>query len=416
MSLGVVLLGVALAVVAVGVSWFVARLSARREARVLRAEVAALRAELAGALERISSREEAAAILARVEEVKAEAEDAERRKGRRGLFLINGGLVVGAIGAAASAVAREAKRHPTLAAATTATAVTTASITSFTLLGPSTDDPPRRPDIPPRQAAPERPTPAPERPEATRTPAPKPGDDSTQPKPGRPDARPTQPDSSDKEPEDLEKDSVTPTQPPEEPGRTPPSPPDSSPPAQQPEPQPTPPEPEPEPEPEHGCTIQVGELVCVDLQVSVRLPDTHWTNRDDLQLGKTWEQARNVPHHVDVHRHVGYADQPHVRTASPWDASDDVSPDSELESVPDRADLSSRHELAHEVTQPAVEGERIRFTHVGTRASGSGAHLDVLRHRRPPDLRSEAAFSQAHEKPTLLELHREVPVTEVPDR
>ena len=126
-----VYIGAALAAVGLAGAWLVARAASRRSNAQMRAEVAALRAELATALARISSQEEAAAIMARVDAtIAAEAE----RRNRAGLVLIRGGLLVAAAaGTAASVVSRRVQEHPVLALTATTAA---AGVAGFALMWP----------------------------------------------------------------------------------------------------------------------------------------------------------------------------------------------------------------------------------------------------------------------------------------
>ena len=264
----------------------------------MRAEVSALRSELAVALTRISSREEAAAIMAQVDAAIAEE---PVRKRRAGLVLLKGGLVVaGAVGTAAAVLSRRVREHPAISLVAMGTA---AGAVGVAMLWPTTGGVPGALEAGPNDSRPDvgGPTAAPTGPAATDAPEPRPTGpapptpSATGPTPGVPGPLPTgepvapgnQPDGS--QPGDGQPDGGDPPDN-EPPGNEPPDsePPDNEPPGPQPTPttrpeppdptprptptpsEPTPtttprPTPSPEPDPTEVCTIRVGRLICVVL-------------------------------------------------------------------------------------------------------------------------------------------------------
>lgn len=262
---GIGLLGIAGA-------WLVARTVSRRAHSETRAEVMALRTELAGALARISSREEAAAIMARVD---AAVADEPVRKRRAGLVLIKGGLAVaGAAGAAASGLARRAREHPGIAMVAATAAVGTAAVAMLSPFSGGSPEALREPPAPqPSATAPATtptqvvPTKRPPTPATPHQPA------QVEPKPSAPAVSP---------PTDLATDPGNPPvhsapisnepQPQPDPSTTP-KPPGSDP-TPDPEPSPTPkptptPTPTPQPDPSRHCTVRVGQLVCLTLPLPI---------------------------------------------------------------------------------------------------------------------------------------------------
>ena len=269
----VVWVGSAIAVLGIAGAWLVARVVSRRAHHETRAEVMALRTELAGALARISSRDEAAAIMARVDAAVAD-EPAKKRRG--GLVLIKGGgLAVAAIaGTAASGLARRAREHPGIALVAATAAAGTATVALLSPFSGGAPEALREPPAPRPSAS----APATSPPHAVSTPTPTPTPAGH--RPGQAEPRTATP--ADNTPTNLTPGPGTAPQPepivdepqPQPGPSTTPRPPGSDP-TPDPEPTPTPkptPTPTPTPQPPHPdthCTLQVGHLVCVKLPLPI---------------------------------------------------------------------------------------------------------------------------------------------------